>query len=191
MLNNITFTIDINYYKSTWNNPLGSVDHKVKLRFLLNEFKILARWSDVFAQNVLSSHNDLSYSNETCHSRYSEDEYIRSADTLILYWLHLTLGRFECIMRYACSVSAFLWQVYFLLFDIYHCLQLSAFLRKWNTRREEIFVNYNAKVWNPLECNFRVACFQDKLCRIDVWIVSKYQVISPYSVRIWENTDQK
>ena len=75
-----------------------------------------------------------------------------------LFWMYNRL----CMFSICLPVTSF-----FLLFDIYHCLQLSAFLRKWNTWREEIFVNYNSKIWNSLECNFRIACFRINFaCRI-------------------------
>ena len=143
-------------------DPLGSFDDKVKLRFLLNELEF---WH-IFCADVtmLKWRFYQSWWLMLFKWNMSQQAYRRWIHQVCWYHNPIlvipTLGYFECIICYACSVSASLWQFFFLLFDIYHCLQLSAFLRKWNMWREEIFVNYNSKIWTSLECNFRIACFR-------------------------------
>ena len=148
-------------------NQLGSFDDKVKLRFLLNEFKTLVhilRWCDHVEVTFLRKMFFQSRWLMIFKRNISQQAYRRWIHQVCWYHNPIlvipTLGYFECIICYACSVSASLWQFFFLLFDIYHCLQLSAFLRKWSTWREDIFVNYNSKIWDSLECNFCVAFFR-------------------------------
>ena len=142
-------------------DPLGSFDDKVKLRFLLNELEFWhifcadvtmlkwrfyqSWWLMLFKQNVTAAIQKMNTSGLLIPQSYIGYTYFR------LFWMCNML----CMFSICLPVTSF-----FLLFDIYHCLQLSAFLRKWNTWREEIFVNYNSKIWNSLECNFRITCFR-------------------------------
>ena len=113
-------------------------------------------WSDAFTQNVFPV--KMTYDIQAKH--FTAGIQKMNTSGLLIPQSYISYTYFRLLIRYACSVSASLWQVFFLLFDVYHCLQLSAFLRKWSTWREDIFVNYNSKIWDSLECNFCFAFFR-------------------------------
>ena len=116
-------------------------------------------WSDVFTENVfpVKMTYDIQAKHFTAGIQKMNTSGLLIPQSYIgytyfrLFWMYNTL----CMFTICLPVTSF-----FLLFDIYHCLQLSAFLRKWSTWREDIFVNYNSKIWDSLECNFCVAFFR-------------------------------
>ena len=116
-------------------------------------------WSDVFTENVFPV--KMTYDIQAKHFTAGIQKMNTSGLLIPQSYIGYTYFRLFWMCNMLCMFSICLPVTsFFLLFDIYHCLQLSAFLRKWSTWREDIFVNYNSKIWDSLECNFCVAFFR-------------------------------